>query len=663
MSTFGGKIQEFPGTSVDRFDGDNGQSEVYFLSHCHTDHMVGLGSVQFQKNLIDNGKYIFGSPITCIILCKMYPDIKNNLKELSAYAPTNIKLKSSAFSVTTFPAGHCPGSVMFLFEGKLKILYTGDFRVHKGDIRKFKYFYDSFNNVKCIDKIYLDTTFFSKEFLKFPKREDSLNELCMIIKEWLDMGSLYMINLITSAKYGYEYLFIEIYRTLGMPIHVNQEVYDFYCLIPEMDKSITTIGSVTRIHSSCGPTHHTTCSYKTYGVVKPVKVSAFRWNQENLSKGISVVDPYMHYVCYSTHASYEEAVDLIQFLKPKEVEVCVKPPDPLAYSNLKKSIEEILDAFEKDVPVVAEVDGNVPKLFKIDDSIDKKETKNIPDEEKQKKMEILDEDELTTIMDLQPHDPYGHMLDSPPRGDIKEPTDVLTTIMSLSPENKTLKGIIKRKTKSLKHERSFALLDSLTETSSCSSQREDSNCIEDDCKSILDSGTDATDDYERKIFLDKHDKFDPRKELSTDIASTSKAVTEVLTNKMVITDSNGARKKLDALEIYDLFVPQPKKDAGAGESTNENSVPNRNEFRKHSDNTTRHDEFDLRLRTDESMMEKGTADSETSSTHEPERNFLLEIIESEPNPVSEIQTIANESGAESDCSALYDILGISPPQK
>lgn len=31
--------------------------------------------------------------------------------------------------VTAIPAGHCPGSVMFLFEqGDKKILYTGDFR-------------------------------------------------------------------------------------------------------------------------------------------------------------------------------------------------------------------------------------------------------------------------------------------------------------------------------------------------------------------------------------------------------------------------------------------------------------------------------------------------------------------------------------------------------
>lgn len=44
MSTFSGKIEDFPYISLDRFDGTNLNSKVFFLSHCHTDHMVGLYS-------------------------------------------------------------------------------------------------------------------------------------------------------------------------------------------------------------------------------------------------------------------------------------------------------------------------------------------------------------------------------------------------------------------------------------------------------------------------------------------------------------------------------------------------------------------------------------------------------------------------------------------
>lgn len=45
------------------------------------------------------------------------------------------------FTVTSIPAGHCPGSVMFMFEtiGK-RVLYTGDFRF----VTQFKWRIDDF---------------------------------------------------------------------------------------------------------------------------------------------------------------------------------------------------------------------------------------------------------------------------------------------------------------------------------------------------------------------------------------------------------------------------------------------------------------------------------------------------------------------------------------
>lgn len=35
MSTFLGKIKHFPLVSLDRFDGNNLESEAFLLSHCH----------------------------------------------------------------------------------------------------------------------------------------------------------------------------------------------------------------------------------------------------------------------------------------------------------------------------------------------------------------------------------------------------------------------------------------------------------------------------------------------------------------------------------------------------------------------------------------------------------------------------------------------------
>ena len=51
MSEFSGPISEFPGVSIGRFNGENIKFTGYFLSHCHTDHMVSLNEPELFKRL------------------------------------------------------------------------------------------------------------------------------------------------------------------------------------------------------------------------------------------------------------------------------------------------------------------------------------------------------------------------------------------------------------------------------------------------------------------------------------------------------------------------------------------------------------------------------------------------------------------------------------
>uniref|UniRef100_A0A3Q0RQE5 Uncharacterized protein n=1 Tax=Amphilophus citrinellus TaxID=61819 RepID=A0A3Q0RQE5_AMPCI len=41
MSSFAGRMKEYPTISLDRFDRENLHARAYFLSHCHK-HMKGL---------------------------------------------------------------------------------------------------------------------------------------------------------------------------------------------------------------------------------------------------------------------------------------------------------------------------------------------------------------------------------------------------------------------------------------------------------------------------------------------------------------------------------------------------------------------------------------------------------------------------------------------
>ncbi|ENN79205.1 protein artemis [Dendroctonus ponderosae] len=322
MSTFEGIVEEIPGISIDRFDGINTESAVLFLSHCHTDHMKGLDNERVQSSIIEDNKYLYLTSISATIIKNRYPILANNLKELTIEHANSVPVGDEYISVTCVPAGHCPGSVMFLFETKNAcILYTGDYRMAASDFKKFKCFYDDFGLVKRIDKVYLDTTFFLESYQTFPKRQDSLAALCKIISDWTAADPENYVSLDLPAQYGYEYVFKEIYSRCLMPVHVSSDKFEFYSKIPELDKCVTTNPSVTKVHNWTydGPS----------GKIRRIKLSALRWTSDNLKKGVIEVDQnYKFYVCYSTHASYQEGAALIEFLKPKNIHICVEQSDP-----------------------------------------------------------------------------------------------------------------------------------------------------------------------------------------------------------------------------------------------------------------------------------------------------------------------------------------------
>ncbi|KAG0715573.1 Protein artemis [Chionoecetes opilio] len=60
--------------------------------------------------------------------------------------------------VTLIPAGHCPGSVMFLVEGRVgTVLYTGDFRTGVGDVEGIRALHNGNGTVKTVDWLHVDT--------------------------------------------------------------------------------------------------------------------------------------------------------------------------------------------------------------------------------------------------------------------------------------------------------------------------------------------------------------------------------------------------------------------------------------------------------------------------------------------------------------------------
>lgn len=74
MSTFSGFLEEIKNVSIDRFTQLNFRSKAFFLSHCHTDHMIGLNEINSEVQLPGS---LYLSEISKIIVQRRYPDVKN----------------------------------------------------------------------------------------------------------------------------------------------------------------------------------------------------------------------------------------------------------------------------------------------------------------------------------------------------------------------------------------------------------------------------------------------------------------------------------------------------------------------------------------------------------------------------------------------------------
>ena len=339
MSTFPGPIDEIPGISVDRFDQDNFKSSVYFLSHCHSDHTKGLDN-HFIKHLEENNKFLYCSEITKTILNAKRDLIhSNNIKELRVHSPVIIDFKDENIStvfvtVTLITAGHCPGSVMFLFENNdKKILYTGDFRINPNDFPKIKclHDYDGKNFYpKKFNKIYLDTTFLNLKYSKIPTRKESIEEIRRVAKNWLDRDSKNVVFFKLPYIYGPEYVFKEVSMVLDKKVHVQDTVCEVYNRIQEIAPYITNDSNSTPLHG-CIRLHdysreHICIRNIDEKNILNIHISVTKWGGKLDSGKISEWDEKkerLFSVCYSSHASCDELKAFVKYFLADEIYPCV----------------------------------------------------------------------------------------------------------------------------------------------------------------------------------------------------------------------------------------------------------------------------------------------------------------------------------------------------
>uniref|UniRef100_A0A8C4RXM1 Protein artemis n=1 Tax=Erpetoichthys calabaricus TaxID=27687 RepID=A0A8C4RXM1_ERPCA len=348
MSCFEGRMKEYPTISIDRYDKENVNARAYFLSHCHKDRHFVWSSLTVR---------LYCSPVTKELLLTnpRYRFWENHIVAIEVETPTQISLIDEATGekedivVTLLPAGHCPGSVMFLFEGSNgTVLYTGDFRLAKGEVTRMELLHSG-SRIKYIKSIYLDTTFFDPRFYQIPDREECLKGIIDLVRSWITLSSYHVVWLNCKAAYGYEYLFTNLSEEFGIQVHVRY--LDMFRNMPDILQHLTT-NRETQIHACRHPKddeffrgNRLPC-----GIIAkdgtPLKIISIKpstmWFGERTKKTNVIVrtGASSYRACFSFHSSYTEVRDFLMHISPAHAY-----PNVIPMGKTTEDIIEILQPF------------------------------------------------------------------------------------------------------------------------------------------------------------------------------------------------------------------------------------------------------------------------------------------------------------------------------
>lgn len=147
-----------------------------------------------------------------------YKHLRNLLRPIPLDTPTEIELAPGRIiRVTLLDANHCPGAVMFLIEDtSAAILYTGDIRAEPwwvNAIAQNPVMIRYSSGIRTLDRIYLDTTFASKNRLHrhFKTKAEGLEDLISQVLKY-PTHTIFHLN---SWTFGYEPVWIALAAAVG----------------------------------------------------------------------------------------------------------------------------------------------------------------------------------------------------------------------------------------------------------------------------------------------------------------------------------------------------------------------------------------------------------------------------------------------------------------
>ncbi|KAI3972872.1 hypothetical protein MKX01_019530 [Papaver californicum] len=318
--------------SVDTWSLSSRGKRHHFLTHAHKDHSAGISN-HFPYP-------IYSTDITKNLLLQQIPQLNSSLfVRIEIGEQLVLDDPDGSFSVTASDANHCPGAVMFLFEGNFgNILHTGDCRLTPDCLQNLpeKYLSKKGREPKChLDYVFLDCTF-GKSSLKIPSKYSAIQQVINCIWKHPDAPVVYL----SCDLLGQEEILVEVSRTFGCKIYVDKTSNgEFYQALTLLAPEILSEDSSPRFHVFVGfPRLYERAKAKIiesransqpdplfirpstqWYACEEESMEIIGWKKKQRYNEAHRDAFGVWHVCYSMHSSREELEWALQLLQPKRV--------------------------------------------------------------------------------------------------------------------------------------------------------------------------------------------------------------------------------------------------------------------------------------------------------------------------------------------------------
>lgn len=256
-----------------------------------------------------------------------------------------VEERESYLEVSLFPSQHCPGSVVFIFEGSFgKYVYTGDIRLELGPNPDFPFYSVDFDltsedsiipwsKMEGATRLFMDTTFVDTLWETLPHRLDAISEVIKLIESLSKETRV----LLECEMLGTEQVLIGVSEHFGIPFYAERKLYLKLEAVPGLKKHLTrekevanrrfmvvphgafSRGNLDRTHTAKNVARSVWAMSTDTCFIKP----STQWFGAKTVGKIVDARPVLHagvwHVLYSIHNSFSEVRHFVSRIRPQAV--------------------------------------------------------------------------------------------------------------------------------------------------------------------------------------------------------------------------------------------------------------------------------------------------------------------------------------------------------